>query len=121
MKRLTKAEIAEKSKRPIEELLVPEWGEGVGVLLREPTGAARDAIESETVSMKGKDRQVNLELFRAKAMAHCIVNEAGEREYSEKEVAQLAEMGAQAYSRIYERCRVLLGMSEADTETLTKN
>ena len=121
MKRLSKQEIAEKSKRPIEELLVPEWGEGVGVFLREPTGAARDAIEADTVSRRGKDRSVNLELFRAKAMAQCIVNEQGEREYSEKEVAQLAEMGAQAYSRIYERCRFLLGMSEKDENDLTKN
>ena len=121
MKRLSKLEIAEKSKRPIEELLVPEWGEGVGVLLQEPLGAARDELEAETVSMKGKDRKVNLDLFRAKAIAKCVVNEAGEREYSDAEAADVGKFGARAYSRIYERCRFLLGMSETDVEDLTKN
>lgn len=116
---LTREQILQAQDLRTEEVPVPEWGGSV--LVRGMTGAERDAFEASIVEMHGKNSQVNMANVRAKLAARTIVDEAGERLFTEKDIEALGKKNATALQRIFEVAQRLSGIGQADIEELVKN
>lgn len=116
---LSKEQILQAVDLPRELVAVPEWGGEVWV--RGLTGAERDAFEASIVGEeRGKDR-LNLRNVRAQLVAMSVVDEAGGRLFTDRDVAALGLKSAVALSRIVEVCQRLSGLSSTDMEELAKN
>lgn len=107
---LGKDDILGAQDRPTERVHVPEWnGE---VLVRTLSGSERDAFE--VVAQKGKD-------VRASLCAACIVDESGERIFSNDDVKALGAKSSVALDRIFWVALRLNKVSESDVEELEGN
>ena len=103
-----------------EEIVpVPEWGGEV--IVRGLSGTQRDQFEASVVKQKGKSTELNLKNVRAKMIALSVVDEHGNRIFSERDVAALGAKSARALQRVWEKARELSGLSEEDVEELAKN
>jgi hypothetical protein len=85
------------------------------------TGAQRDAYEASMIDQRGKNREVNLVNIRAKLCVLCIVDEKGERLFSDTEVVNLGNKSAIALDRVFTTAQKLNGISTEDIEDLAKN
>ena len=103
-----------------EEIVpVPEWGGEV--IVRGLSGTQRDQFEASVVKQKGKSTELNLKNVRAKMIALSVVDEHGNRIFSESDVAALGAKSARALQRVWEKARELSGLSDEDVEELAKN
>lgn len=120
-KMLGRADI-EAVARYTEYLEVPEWGGWVRI--QELSGADRDSYEASIVgstrSRKG-DHTLNLENARARMVARALIDENGQRLYRDNEAYQLGTRGAAGLDRIYDRVRVISGISDQDEDELAGN
>lgn len=121
---LTRDDILHADDLPVEKVDVPEWGGHVYV--RGLTGAERDAYESEIVRARDggdgdDDVEVNLENIRARLLVRCLVDEAGERLFTEADVEALGAKSGSAVQRCWERARQLSGITRRDVDELEKN
>ena len=102
-----------------ELLPVPEWGGDV--LVRTLSGTERDAWEATLVEQKKGGTHFKLENVRAKLVALTLVDDDGQRIFSEADVVQLGDKSAAALSRVYNRAAEMSGVTEKDAEELAKN
>lgn len=116
---LTREKILAAQDVRFEEVPVPEWG-GV-VRVKGLTGKERDALEFSMIQGKGKKASVNLANLRAKLVSQACVDEAGNRIFSDDDVAALGNKSAAALQRIFDVAQRLSGLSDDDVEELTKN
>ena len=116
---LTKAQILQVVDVKTEEVEVVEWG-GV-VLVGTMSGVDRDAFESSLFEDKTADNKANLTNMRAKLVARCIIDEDGERVFTDKDITALGKKSAKALDRVYAVAQRLSGLSVKDEEELTKN
>jgi hypothetical protein len=116
---LTRKEILQAGDLEIEDVEVPEWG-GV-VRVRGLTGEERDALEMAMITRKGKSIEIQGSNFRARLVAMSVVDERGERIFSDSDVAALGNKSGHALQRVFEVAQRLSGFSEADVEELGKN
>lgn len=116
---LTRDAILQAQDLPRELVSVPEWGGDVYV--RTLTGKERDALEASVVEMKGKRAETNLKNLRAKLCALAMVDEAGEKIFSEADVEALGGKSALALDRVFSVAQRLNGLGADDVEALTKN
>lgn len=102
-----------------EDIAVPEWGGDVRI--RMLTGQERDAFEASMVQM-GKDgsQKRNIENLRARLVAMCIVNEAGELMFSPPDIPLLGRKSAAALQRVFNACQKLNEVSDSDVEELAE-
>ncbi len=119
MARLTRDLILAAPDIRTEEVNVEEWGGSV--LVRGLTGAERDAYEATVVTLRGKRRELNLANVRAKLCALCIVDDAGQRLFSDADIAKLGEKSGAALQRVFKVAQQLSGLSDEDVEELSKN
>ena len=122
MKLLNRDAILQAQDLDRELVEVPEWGGAVYV--RAMTGTERDAYERRMVTVRGDKPGVNLDglvNMRAWVAATCIVDEKGERIFSEKDVRALGRKSAAALDRIYAVAMRLSGLTAEDLEELEKN
>ena len=115
---LTKEEILQANDLVTERVDVPEWGGAVYV--RGMTGLERDLYEDSILEQRGKNRQVNLRNARAKLVALSVVDEAGQRMFSQTDVAALGKKNAAALQRVFNVATRLSGITEEDLEELTE-
>lgn len=114
---LTKDQILGADDRGTKEVDVPEWGGSV--LISAMSAAERDAFEA---SMLDKNQQAKkLQNFRARFVARCIVDGDGNRLFSDKDIVELGKKSAAPISRLFDECRELNGMTEADLEEIEGN
>lgn len=116
---LKREEILQAADLQVEEVQVPEWGGSV--LVRGMTGAERDQFESTAVERKGTTYHVNMQNVRARLAAACVVDEGGERMFSEKDVEALGKKSGAALQRVFDVAMRLSGMTPADVEELATN
>jgi len=118
---LTKAQILEVQDLPVEDVHVPEWGGMVRV--RGLTGAERDRWELEGLRLRGQRLEMNpgLDNFRARLVALCVIDEAGERLFSDRDVPRLSEKSGAVLDRLFDVARRLSGLTAADVDDLEKN
>lgn len=102
-----------------EDVHVPEWGGTVRV--KGLTAAQRDVFESQLVSMRGKDVNLNMSGVRAKIASMAIVGEDGSKLFTEADVKALGEKSGAALDRVFEVVTRLSGIGENDVEELVGN
>lgn len=105
----------------IERVPMPELGEGAVAIIRGMTGTDRDSYEAGLVVQKGKRSSVNLIDIRAKLVARCLVNEEGQRLFTDDEHAAVGAMRADLLDRLYRVAQRLSGLSDEDADELGKS
>lgn len=118
MKTLSRDEILGADDLKSESVEVPEWGGAV--IVRELTGAERDAWESSVVKTNGTKVTVDSRNMRAKLAALCIVDDEGKRMFSEKDTVALGNKSAAALDRVTDAARRLSRIGEDQLEELGK-
>lgn len=116
---LTRDQILKAQDLPTEDVPVPEWGGTVRV--RALTGAERDAFEQSIVEQRGRSARMNLQNLRAKLVALTVVDEEGNRIFSDSDAKLLGKKSALALNRVFEVAQKLSGLTSEDVEELTKN
>lgn len=119
---------ARASQLPRESVDVPEWdmiGDNA-VIVQAMTGTARDAYEAEiTGNRASKDRRLNLQNFRARLVARCMIDpDTSELVYDYRKPADIDEIGAfdaAGLDRVFKACQRINGITDDDVEELTKN
>lgn len=116
---LTKDAILSANDLVTEDVDVPEWGGTVRV--RSISGAERDAFEQAIVTRKGKSVQTNLANIRAKMVALCVVDEGGQRLFTDADVVALGRKSAAALDRVFSVAQRLAGLTDEDVDELAEN
>lgn len=101
------------------EVEVPEWG-GV-VLVRGLSGLERDAYEQSLTMIRGKEHLPNLTNARAKLVSRAVVDENGERLFTDRQVNALGEKSSIALTRIFEVVAEMSGMTDESVEDAEGN
>lgn len=112
---LTKEAILSANDRKTETVTVPEWGGDV--LVSTMSASERDKWESETYG-DGKPKTDN---FRASFVAMCLVDEKGNRLFSDKDVVELGKKSANALQSVFNVAQRLNGLTKEEAEKLEKN
>ncbi len=116
---LSKTAILTANDLQTEDVEVPEWGGAVRV--RSFTGRERDAFESSMVRGDGRDRKVDLTNMRARLVGLTVIDETGQRLFTDEEVDLLGAKSGAALDRVFAIAQKLNGLSGADVEELSKN
>lgn len=116
---LTAEQIYAVDDTQYDEVECPEWGGTVR--LRSIRGTQRDAYEASVITTNGTDRKMNLRNARAKLIVLCAVDEAGRLLFSADDVNRLGSKNAAPIDRLFDACRRLAGMTEADVDRLTED
>lgn len=110
---LSKADILGADDLPTRDVEVPEWGGTVRV--RGLTGQGRDAFEMKMASATKSGSSGDVD-FRASLVVRCVVDENGERLFTDKEVAQLGRKSGAALDRVFDAVRDLSGITQSAKE-----
>ena len=119
MELLTKEQILAASDIQSEDVSVPEWGGSVRV--KALSGAERDQFETSIFETRGKKVERNLQNMRAKLVSLSIVDEQGNRVFSDADVKALGNKSAAALDRVFGVAMRLSGVSEQDVDGLAGN
>ena len=116
---LSRDAILEAKDLQHEDVYVEEWGGAVRV--RSLTGTERDAFEASVVEQRGKNTKMNLRNIRAKLVALTVVDDEGNRLFSDADAKLLGQKSASALDKIFEVAQRLSGLRDEDVEELAKN
>ena len=116
---LSKTAILAAQDLQTEDVEVPEWGGAVRV--RSFTGRERDAFEASMVRGEGRDRKVDLTNMRARLVGLTVIDETGQRLFTDEEVDLLGAKSGAALDRVFAVAQKLNGLSGTDVEELSKN
>ena len=116
---LSKTAILTANDLQTEDVEVPEWGGAVRV--RSFTGRERDAFEASMVRGEGRDRKVDLTNMRARLVGLTVIDETGQRLFTDEEVDLLGAKSGAALDRVFAIAQKLNGLSGADVDELSKN
>ena len=119
MSLLSKTAILAAQDLQTEDVEVPEWGGAVRV--RSFTGRERDAFESSMVRGDGRDRKVDLTNMRARLVGLTVIDETGQRLFTDEEADLLGAKSGAALDRVFAIAQKLNGLSGADVEEFSKN
>lgn len=115
---LTREQILAVQDVSTETVAVPEWGGDV--LVRGMTGTERDRFEASIVETHGKKVKVVMVNIRARLVAQCVIDEKGERLFSNADIELLGKKSAAALQRVYDVAQKLCGLSDSDVEELSE-
>lgn len=119
---LTRDLILQASDLPSETVLVPEWGGEVRV--RGLTGKERDDYETGIIASRidqrtGKLTQsMDLANVRARLIVRTVVDENGQRIFTDDDAEALGGKSASALAKVYEVAQKLSGMRAEDLDEL---
>lgn len=116
---LTKDAILAAADLKTETVMVPEWGGEV--IIRAMRGSERDAFEVALFVGEGENRKFQGEHVRAKLLVQCIVDEKGERIFSDADVVALGARNAAVLDRLYDIASRLSGIGKKDLDAAVKN
>lgn len=116
---LTRDAILEAQDRKTETVEVPEWGGAV--VVSEMSGTDRDAYEAALFVDRAGKREVDMANVRARLAALCIVDEAGNRLFTDADVMVLGRKSATALDRVASVAQRLNGMGARAVEDEVKN
>ncbi len=119
-KLLTRQQILEADDLPFEIVEIKEWGGKIKI--RTMNGTERDAFEASLLGSGGKKEKQKMMLdIRAKFASLVIVDDDGERLFSERDIKALGKKSASALDRVLTIGQKLNGLSSDDVEDLAKN
>lgn len=117
---LSKDQIFTRNDMKTADVDVPEWGGTVRV--KALTGIERDAFESALLSSnKNGSVRVDMRNARARLVAFAVVDETGERVFSDDDMVMLGTKSASALDRIYDVAAALAGIGDGDIDELLGN
>jgi hypothetical protein len=116
---LNRDQILESADLKTETVAVPKWGGDV--IVSAMTGEARDAWEQSLVSSDGGKARANLDNIRARLVMTTVVDESGNRIFSEADVAALGRKSSAALERICKVAQRLNALTGADLEQIKGN
>ncbi|GAA1065199.1 phage tail assembly chaperone [Streptomyces asiaticus] len=108
-----------------EKVPVPEWGGEV--IIRGLTGEELDNFQGSVrqfrPSLDGKGMEAVLvqDNMRAKLLVKCIVDEAGERLFTDQDASALGAKNGSVIDRLYDVASALSGLSEEEKAELEGN
>lgn len=112
---LNKELILQAADLPRETVNVPEWGGEV--LVRGLTARERDMFE-QSLNVDGKTNIANI---RARLCVLCMVDEAGNRLFSDDDAGALSTKSGAALNRVFEVAQRINGMGKTAAEDAEKN
>ena len=117
---LSRDDILKAEDNVPEEVEVPEWGGSV--LVRGMTGKERDAFEVSLLQpgRQGR-REVNTANVRAKMVTRCVVDDDGNRLFTDADAAELGERNAAAMLRVFAVAARLSGWGAEVQEEMTRD
>ncbi|NLN25332.1 MAG: hypothetical protein GX163_06735 [Bacteroidetes bacterium] len=118
-KYLTREQILTVDDMIKEEVPVPEWGGTV--LVKRLSGEERDRYEDSLYKQEGKKYKLTVNNIKARLAAYSIIDENGNRIFTEVDIAELGKKSAKALNRVADVCRKLSGFTDEDMNELTKN
>lgn len=98
----------------MEKVEVPEWN--LNLTVRGLTGSERDSYENSLMDQSGKKTKLSLFNARAKLVALCVVDEHGQRVFSDEDAGFLGTKSAAALDRIFSVAQELSGITDKDIE-----
>lgn len=113
---LTKEQILAAQDTQVVTEHVPEWGGDV--LLKPMSGKARNAFEKSLVSVS---REESIDNIYARILVHCMVDENGERLFSDADADALGEKSGAVLGRLTPVAQRLSGLTKDDIEEAKKN
>lgn len=116
---LTREQILAAQDIRYDTVQVPEWGGEVR--LRSMTGADRDEYEQWLIANRGPDDRANIRNLRARLVSLSIVDEAGQRLFSDADIEALGGRSSAALDRVAEAASRLNALAQRDVEALAKN
>lgn len=112
----TKVAILGANHLKTESVDVPEWGDGVSVLVSEMSGLARDAFYAKREAGK-----VPISESQANLLLATVVDESGAQVLDESDIANLRAQGTAVIDRIVSVAVRLNGMQPEAVEDAAKN
>ena len=117
---MSKDDILKIEDNAPEEVEVPEWGGSV--LVKGMTGRQRDAFEVSLRDQRtGQRLPGSMNNLRARIITRCVIDDDGNRLFTDADVATLGEKSAAAIDRIFDVAARLSGMSEEDEKEMAEN
>ncbi len=107
---LSAEQIEAADDRTHEDVPVPEWGGTVRVVGL--SAADRDAYEAAFVDAKGKPAVQRLRNVRAKLLVKCLVDEDGNRLFSDDKAKALGQKNGAVVDRLFDVARRLSGIGQ---------
>ena len=113
---LTREQILAAKDVATERVNVPEWGGEV--IVRGLTGRNRDRFEALMTANKGNAMLDNACALMA---AWCVVDENGQRLFTDEDVEQLGEKNARILVQLFQVAGRLSGTNQDDIKEMIKN
>ena len=113
---LTKKDILQAKDFQEETVKVPEWGGEIRV--RGLTATERDSFEHELFDQADSP---GMKIVRSSLCARCIIDEKGDRLFSDADIKALGNKSAVALNRVFQVAQKLSGLRKEDVEELAKN
>lgn len=115
---LTREAILAADDLPTKEVPVPRWGGSVRV--RSMTGCERDQFEAEIVASR-RDGKVSPGNVRARFVAMCVIDEAGNNVFTANDIEALGRKSAATLDKVYQEILSFNALSEDDVDELVGN
>ena len=116
---LDKKSILKNNKLKTQVVNVPEWGGDI--IVSELTGTARDAWESDIISMSDDGGKINGINTRAKLIVISVVDEEGNLIFDEEDIEEVGNLSATALNRVFTVASKLSALTAADMKELEGN
>jgi len=113
---LKREEILAKTELKKKSVTVDEWGGDVFV--SEMSGTMRDAWEQ---TLREKDSSGNLLSPRAKLVAFTVVDEKGERIFTDEDIPFIGRLSSASLEKVCSAAMELNGLGVGDVEKAKKN
>lgn len=113
---LKREEILAKTELQKKKVTVDEWGGDVFV--SEMSGTTRDAWEQ---TLREKDASGNLLSPRAKLVAFTVVDEKGERIFTDEDIPFIGRLSSASLEKVCAAAMELNGLGAGDVEKAKKN
>lgn len=115
---LNGAAILDADDLDTRDVPVPEWGGTVRV--RGLTGAERDAFEMRMAVARQAGDLEGVD-FRAATAGRCMIDENGDRLFTDRQLPQLARKSAAALDRVFDVVSALSGLNDDVDELAGKS
>ncbi|MEV7394350.1 hypothetical protein [Streptomyces sp. NPDC091215] len=108
-----------------EKVFVKEWGDDV--IVRGLTGEELDAYQASIRQLrprldgKGMESVLIQDNMRAKLLVKCLVDEAGERLFTDQDTAALGSKNGRVLDKLYDVAAALSGLSDEEQEAMEGN
>lgn len=116
---INKQDIFAVDDRPMQPVDVPEWGGGIFV--RAMSGLERDTYEGGLLERRGLPMREKLKNTRAELVVLCVVDEDGNRLFSDEDIDPVSGKNAEVLTRIAMAASKLNKLDGASVDEETEN